>query len=119
MGLRFSTGIGPIRYSIPLTPRVSRSRGRKMTKAEAQATSAAIAKFFEWTFTSIAFIFILTYYILKWSIVAMWFLGVALYAYYQIKFGDEEKSARGRETLQNCRDKLTAAFRSDSAKEAK
>ena len=119
MGLRFSTGIGPIRYSIPLTPRISRSRGRKMTKAEAQATSAAIAKFFEWTFTSIAFIFILTYYILKWSIVAMWFLGVALYACYQIKFGDEEKSARGRESLQNCRDKLTAAFRSDSAKEAK
>lgn len=119
MGLRFSTGIGPIRYSIPLTPRTSRSRGRKMTKAEAQATSAAIAKFFEWTFTSIAFIFILTYYILKWSIVAMWFLGVALYACYQIKFGDEEKSARGRESLQNCRDKLTAAFRSDSAEEAK
>lgn len=119
MGLRFSTGIGPIRYSIPLTPRISRSRGRKMTKAEAQATSAAIAKFFEWTFTSIAFIFILTYYILKWSIVAMWFLGVALYACYQIKFGDEEKSARGRESLQNCRDKLTAAFHSYSAKEAK
>ena len=119
MGLRFSTGIGPIRYSIPLTPRISRSRGRKMTKAEAQATSAAIAKFFEWTFTSIAFIFILTYYIVKWTLAAMLLLGIALYACYQIKFGDEEKSARGRESLQNCRDKLTAAFRSDSAKEAK
>lgn len=119
MGLRFSTGIGPIRYSIPLTPRTSRSRGRKMTKAEAQATSAAIAKFFEWTFTSIAFIFILTYYIVKWSIVAMWLLGVALYACYQIKFGDEEKAARGRESLQNCRAKLTAAFRSDFTREAK
>lgn len=119
MGLRFSTGIGPIRYSIPLTPRISRSRGRKMTKAEAQATSAAIAKFFEWTFTSIAFIFILTYYIVKWTLAAMLLLGIALYACYQIKFGDEEKSARGRENLQNCRDKLTAAFRSDSTKEAK
>ena len=119
MGLRFSTGIGPIRYSIPLNPRTSRSRGRKMTKAEAQATSAAIAKFFEWTFTSIAFIFILTYYIVKWSIVAMWLLGVALYACYQIKFGDEEKAARGRESLQNCRAKLTAAFRSDFTREAK
>lgn len=118
MGLRFSTGIGPIRYSIPLAPRISRSRGRKMTKAEAQATSAAIAKFFEWTFASIAFIFILTYYIVKWSIVAMWLLGVALYACYQIKFGDEEKSARGREKLHALKADLTAAFRSDSAKDA-
>ena len=119
MGLRFSTGIGPIRYSIPLTPRISRSRGRKMTKAEAQATSAAIAKFFEWTFTSIAFIFILTYYIVKWTLAAMLLLGIALYACYQIKFGDEEKAARGRESLQNCRAKLTAAFRSDFTREAK
>lgn len=119
MGLRFSTGIGPIRYSIPLTPRISRSRGRKMTKAEAQATSAAIAKFLEWTFTSIAFIFILTYYIVKWTLAAMLLLGIALYACYQIKFGDEEKAERGRENLQHCRDKLTAAFRSDSTREAK
>lgn len=118
MGLRFSTGIGPIRYSIPLTPRISHSRGRKMTKAEAQATSAAIAKFLEWTFTSIAFIFILTYYIVKWTLAAMWLLGIALYAGYQIKFGDEEKAARGREKLHALKADLTAAFRSDSAKDA-
>ena len=49
----------------------------------------------------------------------MLLLGIALYACYQIKFGDEEKAERGRENLQNCRTKLTAAFRSDSAKEAK
>lgn len=118
MGLRFSTGIGPIRYSIPLTPRISRSRGRKMTKAEAQATSAAIAKFLEWTFTSIAFIFILTYYIVKWTLAAMLLLGIALYACYQIKFGDEEKAARGREKLHALKAELTSAFRSDSAKDA-
>lgn len=119
MGLRFSTGIGPIRYSIPLAPRTSRSRGRKMTKAEAQATSAAIAKFLEWTFTSIAFIFILTYYTVKWTLAAMLLLGIALYACYQIKFGDEEKAERGREKLHALKSNLTSAFRFDSAKEVK
>ena len=85
-----------------------------MTKAEAEATTNAISQIFKWTLAPIALIFILTYRILKWSLIALLVIGIAAYIYYLIKRGDKGQAAHWRETLQKYRVKLAEALRPGS-----
>ena len=119
MGLRFSTGIGPLRYSVPLTPKLRHSRhsAYRMTKAEAEATTNVIGQIFKWALAPIALIFILTYRILKWTLIALLVIGIAAYVYYLIKRGDKGQAAHWRETLQKYRVKLAEALRPGSTED--